>query len=222
MGGEPAAGHLLKRFSRAGVSKAVVVLREGKWDIPEELLRYEDLDVDLAYVVVSETPGELFSAARGLAFVGNNLVALGYPDVLFEPETAFTSLIDRQRRTRADVVLGLFPCESPERVDMVALDAESRPIEIVIKKSDRGLRYSWSIAVWSPVFSRYLTEFVSTIDMQGRATWKEGNPEEVSVGHVIQEALTDGITVESVTFDDGGFLDIGTPADLALARRRRG
>ncbi len=44
-------------------------------------------------------------------------------------------------------------------------------------------------------------------------------PEELSVGDAFQAALDDGLAVEGVVFEQGGYLDIGTPDDLDEARR---
>ena len=208
IGGKPLIAHLLDRLARAGVAKAVVVLRTGKDDIVEALADYDN--VDLAYVVLDESPSELHSVIAGVRSVMGRTVALAYPDVLFEPKDAVSALLLRLEDTGADLVLGLFPTDQPERVDMVALDERGRPTEVVIKQPDRGLSYSWSVAVWSPRFSSFLTEFTA-----GRHDQLEP-----SVGDVVQAAIDNGMPIEAVVFDDGGYLDVGTPEDLKAARAR--
>ena len=219
VGGEPVCAHLLRRLALAGIGQAVVVLGDGKWDVPQTLLGYHSLGVDLAYVVVGETPSESHSVAAGLSFTSGRLVALGYPDILFEPRDAFSALLHCQNRTDADLVLGLFPSDRPEEVDMVVLDDQLRPIEVVIKQPDRGLRYSWSVAVWTPRFSAYLTDFLDEGDNSKADAAVQLLPEELSVGDVIQAALNDGLATEAVVFEQGRYLDIGTPDDLDEARR---
>ena len=219
VGGEPVCAHLLRRLALAGIGQAVVVLGDGKWDVPQTLLGYRSLGVDLAYVVVGESPSELHSVAAGLSFTGGRLVALGYPDILFEPRDAFSALLDCQSRTSADLVLGLFPTNRPEQVDMVVLDHQMQPVEVVIKQPDRGLHYSWSIAVWTARFSGYLVDFLTQVDKGQADTTVQQGPEELSVGNVIQAALGDGLAAEAVVFEQGGYLDIGTPDNLAEARR---
>jgi glucose-1-phosphate thymidylyltransferase len=39
------------------------------------------------------------------------------------------------------------------------------------------------------------------------------------LGNVIQEAIHNGLTVEYVIFEQGSYLDIGTPEDLVNAIR---
>ncbi len=210
IGGEPVAGRLLNRFSSAGVRRAVVVLREDKADVPPALDRYRSLQKE--YLVVTATPSELHSVAAGLRMLPETTVAFGYPDVLFEPKTVYTDLIERLLETRSDLVLGLFPSTIAERVDMVALDRHSRPVEVVIKQPDQGLRYSWATAVWGPAFTESLIAFVSGIAPASKV--------ELSVGHAVQNAIDSGLDVEAVRFDDGQYFDIGTPAALAEARER--
>ncbi len=207
IGGKPLIAHLLDRLARASVTEAVVVLRKGKEDIPAALAEYGE--VDLTYVVIDESPSELHSVIAGVRAAEGRVVALGYPDILFEPTDSYSVLLHRLDDTNADLVIGLFPTDQPERVDMVALDGRGRPTEVVIKQPDRGLRYSWSIAAWSPGFSSYLTEFAAG----------QRGPLEPSVGDVVQATINDGLVVDAVRFEKGSYLDVGTPGDLAEARR---
>lgn len=218
VGGEPVCVHLLRRLALAGIRQAMVVLRNGKWDVPQALLGYRNLGIDLAYVVIEHPRSELHSVAAALPFTGR-LAALGYPDVLFEPRDAYSTLIQRQDHTGADLVLGLFPTDRPEKVDMVTLDAKQRPVGVVIKQPDRGLRYSWSIALWTHRFSRYLIDFLTEFDSGPSDAAVQPLPDELSVGDVVQAALSDGIASEAVIFEQGRYLDVGTPGDLAEARR---
>jgi glucose-1-phosphate thymidylyltransferase len=207
IGGKPLIAHLLDRLARASVTEAVVVLRKGKEDIPAALAAYGE--VDLTYLVIDESPSELHSVIAGVRATEGRVVALGYPDILFEPMDSYSALLHRLDDTNADLVIGLFPTDQPERVDMVALDDRGRPTEVVIKQPDRGLRHSWSIAAWSPGFSSYLTEFAAG----------QRGPLEPSVGDVVQVAINDGLVVDAVRFEKGSYLDVGTPDDLAEARR---
>ena len=64
--------------------------------------------------------------------VRNAYVALGFPDILFSPDNAFTQLINQLRSRNADVVLGLFPADKPEKTDMVEID--TNPLYYYIKQ----------------------------------------------------------------------------------------
>ncbi|HKL87882.1 MAG TPA: hypothetical protein VJ884_02680, partial [Salinibacter sp.] len=159
--------------------------------------------------------GTPFTLDQAYPFVRDKTIVMGFPDVLFEPEDAYVSMLDRLRDTGVDLVLGLFPASRPEKVDMVELDADGRPTRIVIKPAVTTLTYTWVCAVWGPAFTQYLHEYV-----QEAAASDDGRTRETYVGHVMQAALRDGLTVDAVCFPDGRCADIGTPDELAATARR--
>lgn len=212
----PACLHLLGYLREAGISRALLVLRRGKWDVPEQLGEGGEDGPRLAYLVVDDTPGVVHTLARALPFVGDSLVALGFPDTLIQPSDAFVRLLERQRARGADVVLGLFPTDRPEKTDMVRLDAQGRVQELVVKDPSSRLTHNWCIAVWSRTFTRFLREFVSRPDR----VHAEAGSGELYPGHVIRAGLREGLRVEGVRFPNGRFLDVGTPEDLRRATTR--
>lgn len=211
LGGQPAYVHLLDAFASGGIDHAVIVVRRAKSDLLASIKSDRSNDPSLEPIVIESSPSELHSVVRGLEEYTEATVALGYPDILFHPQTAYGDLLAKQQEEHADLVLGLFPFPHPEKVDMVALDKRGKPREIVIKQKASHLRYAWAIAVWTGSFSRYLMSS-ETKEQAG------GDSPEQSVGDVIQQALQDGFAVDCVIFEDGGFLDIGTREDLARAR----
>jgi len=142
------------------------------------------------------------------------LVAFGFPDILFQPDDAFTQLLTYQKDSQPDILLGLFPADQPEKVDMVDLDDDGRVRQIAIKPRRTQLRYTWAIAVWTPLFAQFLHDYVAA-----RKTSPATQPE-VSAGHVVQAAIEAGLRVEAVPVSDEPFVDIGTPEDLSRAVRR--
>ncbi len=209
VGGAPVTAHLLHRLQLAGIDTVVIALRSGKWDIPAALQPYRE-DTTISYVVLEESPSAAHSVAAAMPMAADRLVALGFPDILFHPIDAYRRLLERQRSTSADIVMGLFPSGDAESVDMVELDAENRPRRLVIKQPDQGLRYSWAVAVWTPRFSRHFADFTASAFANGH---------ELHVGDAIQAALDGGFEAEALIFEDGGYLDIGTPESLEEARR---
>jgi glucose-1-phosphate thymidylyltransferase len=210
VGGRPVVEHVLDRLAIAGIERGVVVIRPGKDDISSAISGDDRVGVE--FLVLDESPSELYSVAAGTTRISGPVV-LAYPDVLFEPVDGLSALLHRLDSTGADLVLGLFPTDTPDRVDMVALDDRDRPVQIVIKQPDRGLRYSWAIAAWSPRFSEFLLLHA------GKQRDQTGEP---TVGDAAQAAIEAGFAVEAVRFDCGTFIDIGTPHGLATARRWAG
>jgi glucose-1-phosphate thymidylyltransferase len=212
IGGRPAVSYLLERLATAGIDRALIALRAGKLDIPAVLVGETLHGLSPAYVVLDDSPSPTHSVAHALRFAAADVVALAFPDVIFEPHDAFAQMLEQLDGCRADIVLGLFPSAAPERVDMVRMDETNRVIEIVIKQPDQGLRYCWTLAVWTPRFSAYMLDRLRTHGHRVPTG-------EFQIGDVIQAAIDDGMPSASVVFETGGYLDIGTPGDLEKARR---
>jgi glucose-1-phosphate thymidylyltransferase len=210
--------YLLEKMRLAGARQAYVVLREGKWDIPAYLGDGSLVDMNLAYLMMNLPYGPPYTVDQAYFFVREATILFGFPDVLFQPDDAFIQLLATQQKTGADVVLGLFPTDRPQKVDMVDLSSDGRVRQIVIKPARTDLRYAWMIAAWSPKFTRFMHEHL--LDIQA------GDPEqarrELHVGHVVQAAIDRGMPVESVIFAGGSCLDIGTPEDLMRAVQQLG
>lgn len=209
----PAIAHLLEAYEHAGVERAIVVVRSGKWDVPGTVLELS-CGVDVAYVVVDETPSPVHSLACAAPFLQDAVVALGFPDILFTPKDAYEGVLARLEGGNADVVLGLFPTDRCEKADMVVLAEEpgsdaASVRDLVIKQPDRGLRYTWAIAAWRPRFTEVLSKAAAAAPNAA-----------LHIGEVIRAAITRRLRVEAVPFDDGEVLDIGTPEDLRRAMAR--
>ncbi len=222
----PVCEHLLDAYLDAGVERAFVLLRKGKWDIPQLLgrgRRSMDAELRLAYLALDPTASVPETLDAAYPFVTGARVALGFPDILFEPRDAFRSLVERQEESGADLVLGLFPADRPDKADMVELDDDGRVRRLIIKQPDADLRFTWSIALWTPAFSRYLHDFVAR---QAKAVPLGGSRggstagDEIHVGDVIQAAVDEGWAVEAVPHPEGSYLDVGTPEDLVRALGR--
>jgi glucose-1-phosphate thymidylyltransferase len=203
--------YLLEKMRRAGITEAIIILREGKWDIPAHYKDGALVDMRLAYLAVPPTPGPPYTLDYAYPFVRDRLVALGFPDILFEPADGFVRLLEHQARTQAEVVLGLFPADRPETMDVVAVNGEGRVEQIVVKPAHTTLRQTWGIAVWTPAFTEFLHDRLA----QGTAL---PQPTELHVGNLIQAAIEAGIRVEALAVSERPFLDIGVPEHLAKAR----
>jgi len=210
---------LLDSLVAAGIQLGYVILRPGKWDIPEHLEGLE-LDIDLAYLTIENSPSVAHTLDRAHPFVAGRRVALGFPDIVFQPRDAFQQVLDRQEATDAPLVLGLFPTDQGPRSDMVELDDDGRARRIVIKEPGTDLRFMWSIAIWTPRFTDYLHRFLERPALAREAA--SGHGRELFIGDVVQAAIDDGLEVQTVVFADGSILDVGTPASLRLAEQQLG
>ncbi len=212
--------YLLEKMRLAGITKAYVILRSGKWDIPAYLGDGAMLNMNLGYLMMGLPFGVPYTLDQAYLFVQKAIVALGFPDILFQPDDVFTKLLVRQATSKADVVLGLFPTDQPQKAGMVDFDTEGRVRLIKEKPQQTDLRYMWGVAVWTPVFTSFLHEYLATIEAN-RQQHQAGNypteQQELSIGDVIQAAIDQGLQVQAEVFADGEYLDIGTPEDLVRA-----
>lgn len=215
--------YLLESFRLAGVEKAYVVIREGKWDIPQYFGDGRSLDMDLAYIVIRDSNGPPDSVNRAYPFLSGKTVAFGFPDIILRPPNIFARLLNYLSQQNCDLVLGLFPAHDCRAMDMVDVDRQGRVREIYLKPRRTALRYAWVCAVWRPTFTEFLHAALSSSSGPRRFGMK-GNRKidaqgDVPVGAVIKAAVRQRLSVESVTFPRGAYLDIGTPTDLMKAVR---
>ena len=208
--------YLLEKMKLAGVNKAFIVLRDGKWDIPKYFGDGSMLDMNLAYLMMRLPYGAPYTADQAVPFLHNCLVAFGFPDILFSPDDAYCQLLQRQAATHADIVLGLFPADRPDTMDMVDVDEDGWVRSLVVKPPRTTLQYAWIIAVWTPVFTQYQHTFLQK-RLQQIAGSTTAMHEEISVGQVIQAAIHEGVRGQAVIFPDHEYLDIGTPENLFKA-----
>ena len=202
---EPLAGHLLSRLAAGGIRRALVITRREKEDIPRRLGDGRDWGVELDYLLIGPTASTVETLDAAHRHVGEAVVALGYPDIVFRPMGAYSRVIDTLSSTGADIALGLFPSDQPEKSDMVELAPDGTIRRIVIKQPDRGLEMTWSIALWRPRFTEILHRFVR---LAGK------RKQELYVGDVISAAMAEGMSVVGHPFRDGHSSDLGTPEAL--------
>jgi glucose-1-phosphate thymidylyltransferase len=211
----PACACLLSAFGQAGIPRALFLIRREKEDIPERLGSATELGTRLDYVLVDDSPAPPFTVDAAFDAIDGRVVALGFPDILFEPADAFVPLLHRLRSTSADAVLGLFPHPATRRADRVAMSPDGVVLSIRPSALDsRPGGLTWGLAVWRPRFTRFLHEQVDGLDRSAPDVSRLG------IGHVLDAAIRAGLVVLGKSVSDEAFLDIGTPSALAEARRR--
>ena len=204
--------HLLGKMHTAGVSTIYVILRDGKWDIPAYLGDGSAAGLQLAYLMMGLPYGTPYSIDQAFPFVRQAIVALGFPDMIFGPEDVFATLLEHQQSSDADVVLGLFPADRPEKVDMVELDDDGKVRQIIIKPRHTELHDTWGVAVWAPTFTDFMHRFLAL--HQKTAAGKA----ELFIGDVVQAAIQNGLRVHGIQVSEQPYLDIGTWDDLRRAK----
>ncbi|MEE8125214.1 MAG: hypothetical protein V3T42_05320 [Nitrospirales bacterium] len=209
--------YLLEKFQYAGILKTYIVIRKGKWDIPAYFGDGEFLNMHLSYLIMREPFGPPFSLDQAYPFVRNELVAFGFPDILFNPNDAFKQLLDYQKVSQSDVVLALLPAHDPQIMDMVDIDKNGKVRSMLLKPTNTDLCFAWLCGVWTPVFTHFMHDYLQTYLKENypqNAKEDGSEQEDLTVGAVIQDAIKKGLKVHGIPFPDGKYIDIGTPEGL--------
>jgi len=215
------ANYLIDALREAGVDQAFWLIDRSKTDILEYFGSGAEVGVQLAYVPTEASPSIVHTLDHARAFFSDAHVLFGFPDIVFEPPHALRSLRQRLLQGRADVVLGALPAPPQQSADRVVVDATGRALEVLVKPIDGGALNAWVLAAWAPSFTRFLERWLLARASLASATLQAASAEPY-LGHVLQAAISAGLSVEVETFQLGGFIDVGTSEGFASAVRRYG
>ncbi len=203
---------LLRAMSLAGVERVYWIIRDGKYDISSRLGDGSGYDLPFAYIVTGDTAGTPFTLDCAYPFVDDATVVTGFPDIDFSPTGAVAALLKHHSSADADITLGVFRTDSPEKMDVVLADSDGRVRGLRIKQPADGNNMAWILAAWSPLFTKFMHDYLADQPKCGSS--------EIYVGSVIVAALEAGLVADAFEIPDGECTDIGTPDDLAKIRRR--
>ncbi len=197
--------YLLESLRSAGISKAFIVIRDDKWDIPKYYKDGGSLNMNIAYIVTEGTKGHPFTLAKALSFVKDSNVAFGFPDIYFQPCDAFTHLVHHYHKSKPDVLLGLFPVSEPSKHDLVHISNDWEVTEINLRgNKEVGEAYTWIFSLWGPKFTQFISDYLQSCFLQNI------EETELMLDHIFLEALSKEFRISALPFDDGYYLDIGT------------
>lgn len=191
VGGRPVMDYVVERLRAADCRELRVVTRPEKQDVVDHARELG------AEVVTGEPPTLAASIALGLGGLsGSDVVLVGLPDTLWEPVDGFVQLL--AELSDADVVLGLFESDEPQRSDVVVLE-DGLVQSVHVKEADPP-----GTLVWGCFAARV-----------GALAKIEGVAEP---GHFFDRLAGSG-RVRAVRLP-GRMIDIGTPEALAAAEGR--
>jgi glucose-1-phosphate thymidylyltransferase len=178
------------------------------------------VDMAIAYLITDLPYGVPFTLDSAFPFLEKKRVLFGFPDILIQTDDVYVRLLDRMHVSKADIVLGLFLADNPNKMDMVELADDETIAGIRIKPAQTDLKWTWIIAVWNGAFTRFMHDWVHR-HLRVIAASKGGLPKadrkELFVGDVIQEAIGCELKVDQVMFPQGTYIDIGSPEDMIAA-----
>ena len=205
---KPACHHLLSRLAIAGVSKAFVITRIDKLDVPELLVRNPARDLHLSFIFMDKSPGVPWTLDHAFPFVRESNIVMGFPDIMIWPDTFYKDIVDALEVDRSDVVLGVMHSENAGEADVVEFSPDGGVEKIQPKPGGRLAARVWIGAAWRPSFTTFLHQFVQDNVLD--------DPEETELylGDILAASL-ENLKVRAITFDDGHYIDIGTPEEYA-------
>jgi glucose-1-phosphate thymidylyltransferase len=215
-----AAHYLLDKMRLAGAEKAYFVISKGKWDIPAYFGNGSMVNMAIGYLMTNLTYGVPFTVESAFPFLKNKHVFFGFPDILFQPDDVYIRLIERMHASRADIVLGLFLAQNPQKMDMVDFKADGTICDIHIKPLQTNLKWTWITAVWNNAFTQFMHDIViQYLDSMTVADLRfpKQDLKEIFVGDIIREAIGSELKIDQVMFPQGIYIDIGSPEDLISA-----
>ena len=138
--GRPVLEYVVERMRHAGPSEIRVVTRPDKRDVAEHARRLG------AKVVVGRPDSVGASVLLGLGGLrGDDVVLLGFPDSVWDPEDGFALLLDALDET-TDVALGCFRSRELERSDVVVADAAGTVRAVQVKPDRPASALIWGCA----------------------------------------------------------------------------
>ena len=218
-----ACQYLHQKLKVAGIEKVYIILRDGKWDIPACLGDGSDEGLHIAYLMTGLNNGVPYTLDLAYPFIINNLVAFGFPDIIFDTDSVFATLRERLVVNNADVVLGLFPTDQPQNADMVDVGPHHDVRDIYIKPIKTDLHLTWGVAVWTPAFTDFMHDVIAnrkTINDLIKQRASDVAQEELFIGDVVRSAIQNGLKVDAIQVSTQPFLDIGIPENLVKAMKK--
>ena len=198
----------LQAFRTAGVDRTAIVIGSSKFDIMRYLGNGHRYNLPLAYFYQEQLHGMPFALDIPHRWIQNDTVLFSMPDTLITPVNVMADFIKQHHARQADITLGLFPTNTPQKFGMVALDDNGRIIDFVDKPAQTDLQYMWGYAAWSPRFTSFMHDFLIHLSPEG--------PECV-LSDVFLAALHQGLNIQSFTSPGSYYHDIGTPESFQAA-----
>ncbi|WP_432994596.1 nucleotidyltransferase family protein [Dactylosporangium sp. CA-233914] len=208
-----AVEHVLTAMRGGGVRSAFLVLSPAKWEVFRYLGSGSQLDMELAYLCQETMLGMPHALDLAAPFMTDRTVCMGMPDTILAPEDCFARLFDFHEATGAELSLGVFPTATAQALAPVVIEPGShRVLAVVDKPAKPPVANTWGIAVWSPVFTELMRAYVADRLRAGRG--------ELLLSDVFVAAMTAGLRVRALSFDEGEYHDIGTPEGVMRTRAR--
>jgi glucose-1-phosphate thymidylyltransferase len=140
IGGRPVMDFVVERMRAAGCSELRVVTRPEKEDV---IAHSDELGATTVLAYPSTTSESFAAGMAGLP--PDEIVLIGWPDTIWEPEDGYLQLIEAVEEGH-EIALGLFETPDLERSDVVSFDESGRITGIQIKPAEPPSGWIWGCA----------------------------------------------------------------------------
>jgi glucose-1-phosphate thymidylyltransferase len=140
--GKPVMDYLVDRMRSGGCTRIRVVTRAEKEDV---VAHAEHVGAEVVLANPKSVSESFVAGMKGLT--SDDVVLIGFPDTLWEPETGYVPLVHAVTKGR-DVALGLFRISPDDltRSDVVVFDREGRVTGIDVKPGTARSEWIWGCA----------------------------------------------------------------------------
>lgn len=198
----------LAAMAAAGLRKGIIVTNSNKLEVQRYLGNGSDQGLSLIYAIQPAATGLPQAIDLVYDWTRDSNVCMAFPDTVFRPRMAIAEICEELRKTGADLVLGVFPTDHPEKLGPVSVRDDGTVVRVQDKPANSSVKNTWGIAAWRPSFSALLRESVSA--------WLEAGREgELPLGSIFENAIDVGMKVRAVQFKDGRYDDVGTPDGIS-------
>ncbi len=203
--------YLIDNMLQAGVNKIFMILAREKTDIMQYFSRQKEYGNHLAYLIDDDVRGMPWTLDVAWPWIKERTVLFGMPDTIFTPRNAFALLMSQHRTNKADLTLGIFPTDSPEKLCPVTLDQTDRVLTMTDKPKVSSIMNTWGCGVWGHRFSEFMHGYL-------KSSFSNGG--EIVLAEIFLAGIEAGLSTYGLFFADGEYIDTGTPTDLVRAVSR--
>lgn len=211
--------YIIENMVSAEVSKIIMVLNEQKYDLVRFFGDGRNYGTSIVYSNQNNDSGITgmpVAIDTAYLWLKGKTVLMGMPDTIIEPYDSFRDLLRFHKETNADLTLGVFPTNIPQRLAPVYMDIKTGTVKSIVDKPKYPDMYNtWGIAVWSGKFTEMLHEYLLKLYEKS----KDKNME-VIMSDIFMESINRGYNVRALFFEKGQYHDIGDINEFIATRMK--
>ena len=152
-------------FEYSNISSIICTISKEKDDLRNYMLKYVSQNdiLQLAFVYQDFHAGEYglpYAIKAASRFLKGKTVVMRFPDTVVTPVDCINDILELHRRKKADVTLGVFPTNNPERLAPVIIDNDGRVLKVEDKPEKPSAQNTWNCVVWEESFMKEVLNYI--------------------------------------------------------------